>query len=239
MNVLQHLIAEPDECSYLPDEQRRMEYVLLEAMAPDEYQQLMDAGWRRFGHTLLRPRCLKCSACQPIRVDVSRFSPNRSQRRVARLNESTVRLEVRPPRCDARRLELHRRYHSFQADFKGWPDHAAQTAEAYQASFVDNPFPNWEYAYHVGDELVGVGYVDELPASFSAIYFFYAPEHRHRSLGTWNVLSIIARAASKGVPYVYLGYYVAGCRSMAYKAAFRPNQVLTADGRWREFRSAD
>ena len=37
----------------------------------------------------------------------------------------------------------------------------------------------------------------------------------------------------RGLPHVYLGYYVAGCRSLAYKAHYRPHEILALDGRWR------
>ena len=33
-----------------------------------------------------------------------------------------------------------------------------------------------------------MSYVDVLPAGLSAIYFYYEPDLRHLSLGTWNVL---------------------------------------------------
>jgi arginine-tRNA-protein transferase len=72
-------------------------------------------------------------------------------------------------------------------------------------------------------------------AGLSAIYFFYEPEERRRSLGTWNVLCLIEEAARRGLPYVYLGYHVSGCRSLEYKANFRPNQRRDDDGVWRDF----
>jgi arginine-tRNA-protein transferase len=70
----------------------------------------------------------------------------------------------------------------------------------------------------------------------SAIYFFHDPEERRRSLGTWNVLNVIDRARDLRIPYVYLGYFVDGCPSMQYKAAFKPNQILPPDGHWRDFK---
>jgi arginine-tRNA-protein transferase len=70
----------------------------------------------------------------------------------------------------------------------------------------------------------------------SAIYFFYDPRERHRSLGTWNVLCLLDEAVRRGLPFVYLGYYVEGCPSMAYKPRFAPNQVRGSDGVWRAFR---
>ena len=61
------------------------------------------------------------------------------------------------------------------------------------------------------------------------------PGERHRSLGTWNVLNLIDRARARGLSHLYLGYYVAGCPSMAYKTRFAPNQVLGEDGHWHDF----
>jgi arginine-tRNA-protein transferase len=96
-------------------------------------------------------------------------------------------------------------------------------------------FPTEEWCYDVGDRLVAVGYVDQLPDGLSAIYFFHDPGERHRSLGTFNVLALLAVARERRLPYVYLGYYVEGCRSLEYKGRFRPNEVLAPDGAWHPF----
>jgi arginine-tRNA-protein transferase len=102
---------------------------------------------------------------------------------------------------------------------------------------VDNPFPTEEWCYYLRRQLVGVGYVDALPGGLSAIYFYYDPDHRNRSLGTWNVLCLVRECLVRKMPHLYLGYYVAGCPSLSYKASFLPNQLLTPDGRWQDFRS--
>ena len=74
-----------------------------------------------------------------------------------------------------------------------------------------------------------------MPEGLSAIYFFYDPAERKRSLGTFNVLSILRHAAEIGLPHVYLGFHVGGCRSLEYKARFRPNEVHTGNGAWVPF----
>ncbi len=103
---------------------------------------------------------------------------------------------------------------------------------------MDNPFVTQEWCYYLGEKLVGVGYVDRVPEGLSAIYFFHDPEERQRSLGTFNVLSAVRQAAAWELPHVYLGYYVEGCRSLEYKARFRPNEVIGAGGEWEPFRKA-
>jgi len=235
MKSLFHYVAAPSPCGYLPDETWRLEYELVAGLTPAAYLQRMLQGWRRFGEALFRPRCRSCHACRSLRVVVDRFRPDRSQRRVRRANAGVVRIHVAAPSVNRAKLDLYDRYHAHQAQVKGWPFHAVKDAAGYRQSFVDNPFPTQEWSYFLDDRLVGVGYVDDLPGALSAIYFFYDPELRQRSLGTWNVLSLLECAAVRRVPHVYLGYYVAECRSMAYKARFVPNQLLGADGGWRDF----
>ena len=69
--------------------------------------------------------------------------------------------------------------------------------------------------------------------SLSSVYFYYDPDEARRGLGTFGALHEIESAAREGIPYYYLGYWVAGCGAMEYKAGFRPNEVLCGDGVWR------
>jgi arginine-tRNA-protein transferase len=235
MQSLFQYVAPPGTCGYLPEQTWRLQYDLVGELTKAEYMAYMLQGWRRFGQTLFRPRCPSCRACRSLRVVVDRFRPNRSQKRARKANEGVVQLRIGKPSVTAAKLSLYDRYHAFQTAAKGWPEHAPKDAHEYADSFVDNPFPTQEWCYYLGGKLVGVGYVDDLPRGLSAIYFFYDPDCRDRSLGTWNVLNIIENAAQRGLPHIYLGYYVAGCPSMVYKARFVPNQVLGEDGRWHDF----
>jgi arginine-tRNA-protein transferase len=181
-----------------------------------------------------------------LRVRAADFRPDRSQRRTRKANEE-VQLRTGQPSVTRAKLALYDRYHAHQARARGWPEHPVKDSASYADSFVHHPYPEdppagvEEWCYFLGGRLVGVGYVDSLPdpssGGLSAIYFFYDPAERHRSPGTWNVLCLVDEAVRRGLPYVYLGYYVGGCRSMEYKARFVPNEVLGADGVWRGFRT--
>jgi arginine-tRNA-protein transferase len=237
MKSLIRFTVPPSPCGYLPDRQWALEYEHVAAASPADYMRRLREGWRRFGHALFRPQCPACTACRSLRVVVDRFRPDRSQRRARKANEADVELRIGPPRVTRSRLALYDRYHAFQTALKGWPEHPAKDPESYFESFADNPFPVEEWCYYLRQELVGVGYVDVLPEGMSAIYFYYEPAERRRSLGTLNVLRIIEEAARRGLPYVYLGYYVGGCRSLEYKARFAPNEAHSPDGVWRPFRT--
>jgi arginine-tRNA-protein transferase len=236
MESLFQFVAPPSQCGYLPHKAWQLEYVIVGELSAAEYANHMRNGWRRFGHTLFRPRCRNCNACQSLRILAEEFRPNRSQRRCRKANEGVVQLRIGTPSASRAKLDLYDRYHSFQSDFKNWPLHAPKDVSDYIQSFVENPFPTQEWCYYLGDRLVGVGYVDALDDGLSGIYFFYDPEERSRGLGTWNILSLIEQAARQRLPYVYLGYYVAECRSLAYKSSFVPNQVLDNQGQWRDYR---
>jgi leucyl-tRNA---protein transferase len=231
------IVAPSSLCSYLPGETARFEYGFEAELTAGEYMSLIERGWRRFGRTLFRPRCRACSACQSLRVDVARFEPDRSQRRAWKTNEGQVQIQMGKPSFCAAKFELYHRYHAYQSQTKDWPAHEREDLLAYAESFLDNPFPTEEWCYFLDDQLIGVGFVDPLPAGLSAIYCYYDPELRHRSLGTFNVLCQIEEARKRGLPHVYLGYYVAGCGSLRYKARFARNEVVGVDGIWREFQN--
>jgi arginine-tRNA-protein transferase len=246
MESLFRYVAMPTPCGYLPDQLWSLEYEYVASMTPAEYLRRLLDNWRRFGTMLFRPACQSCCACRSLRVVVPRFRPDRSQRRCRQANEGAVELRIGEPSVSRAKLALYDRYHAFQADHKGWPYHAPRDAASYADSFVHHPFPVEEWCYYLKGKLIGVGYVDVLPGppagsdepagGLSAIYFFYDPRQRQRSLGTWNVLCLIEEAARRRLPYVYLGYYVEGCGSMSYKTHFVPNQLRGTDGVWRDFR---
>jgi leucyl-tRNA---protein transferase len=227
----------PGRCEYGPGHISWREYMHVTALERSEYMDYLLAGWRRFGHTLFRHVCSGPGACRSLRVDVARFDPDRSQRRTRMRNEGVVHLCIGTPAVSPEKVALFDRFHADRSQTKGWPLHETNDTEEYARLFVSNPFPIQEWCYYLDRELVGVGYVDDLAGGLSAIYFAHDPRYRDRSLGTWNVLSLLDRARTLGLPHVYLGYAADGSPSLKYKTRFRPNQSLDLDGEWREHMS--
>jgi arginine-tRNA-protein transferase len=235
MRSLYTFTTPASSCAYLPDQSSRLEYEIVGEITEVEYERRLEQGWRRFGFALFHPKCLRCQACQSLRVPVKTFHPNRSQRRAWAANEDLT-VAICTPEVTDEKLELHYRFHAFQVQNRGWPEHGPIGEASYGESFVDNPFPTQEWCYFKDGKLLGVGYVDRLSIAMSAIYFFYDPAERHRSLGTYNVLRVLAEAQSAGIHYLYLGYFVEGCQSLEYKSNFRPNEVMGMPGDWGAFR---
>ncbi|MCY3021759.1 MAG: arginyltransferase [Planctomycetota bacterium] len=232
MLVLYKFVTEPHPCPYLPGRLAKMEYSYAAQLGAQEYEDLMNAGCRKFGMSFYRPLCEGCRECRPLRVPVERFRPGRSQRRTWKRNQD---LEVRlgPPLADAPRLELYNRYHRAQARRKGWPRHSAD-AEDYAFTFVENPVPSMEISLWEGRALRGVVLADVTPTVVSAVYHYHDPDMPGRGLGTYSILQTIEFARHAGKPWVHLGYYVAGSASMAHKARYRPHEIMDAQGVWRE-----
>lgn len=224
------------QCEYLPEKTAQMVHAEALELSAEEYLQLINNRWRRFGYWLFRPECPNCRACQPIRVPVNEYKPNRIQRRTIKTNSDLLRLEIRKPQIDEERIKLYVAHHEHHVETRGW--HGTDEASAVQGimNFTISPLPVQEWAYYLGDELVCVAYVDQLPDGYSGIYFYYSPEHRQLSLGNWVCISMILQARAQGLEYIYFGYYVSGNISMEYKSTFRPNEVLQ-DGVWQPFLS--
>ena len=219
-------------CEYLPDHIWQLRYELVPHLRPADYMERLQQGWRRFGYAMFRPECPSCRRCQSLRVPVATFRPSPSQRRAWKRNRRQVTVQVGAPSLSPDRLDLWARFHRHGHETKGWP---GEEVGGDPGMLLENPFRTEEWTYYVGNRLIAVAYVDALPEALSAIYRYYDPTEAARSPGTFNILSLLAAARERGLPHVYLGYYVAGCRSMEYKRKFRPNEVLGPRGTWEAF----
>jgi arginine-tRNA-protein transferase len=109
---------------------------------------------------------------------------------------------------------------------KSWPEKLAEPFDYYLTFVHGRQEFGREILYLLGDRLVMVALVDVLPRSLSAVYTFYDPALRKRSLGVYSVLRQIDLARTRALPHVYLGYWVEGNASMRYKARYQPHEIL-------------
>ena len=225
-----HNVTSEAPCPYLPGSRSRNEVYRADELDGAFYESLMARGFRRSGRVVFRPRCRGCTECRQLRVMVNEFTPSRSMRRVVRRNVD-VRVDVAESIPTAQKFALYQRYLDGQHD-----DTMSRSYDAFHGFLYDSPMETFEFQYHVGDRLIGVSVVDRCPGGLSSAYMYFDPDFRERSLGTFSVLREIGYCQEEGLSYYYLGFYVAQGKTMAYKARFRPNQILVGGDLWVSLR---
>lgn len=224
--LVREKLGEEEACPYLPGERSSMRYRIVDNCSAPTYQRMLERGWRRFGTLYFRPACLACHECRSLRVDVERFRPNRSMRRVWRRNRDLRTIARTPPTLTRDHLELYDRYHADMSRRKSWPEKVSEPFDYYLTFVNGHQEFGHELLYFLDGRLVCVALVDVLPDAASAVYAYYDPDLRSRSLGVFSVLRQIAFARERGLAHLYLGYWVSGCESMRYKANYGPHQIL-------------
>ena len=103
--------------------------------------------------------------------------------------------------------------------------------EEYRALLEETPVTTRLVEFRDPDGLlVAASLTDRVASGLSGVYKFFCPDAAGQSLGSFVILWHVHRAAELGLPYVYLGYWIALSPKMAYKARFQPMEALTAQG---------
>ena len=164
--------------------------------AEAQHDRLSRAGFRRSHNIAYAPVCPGCQSCVPIRILADRFRPDRTQRKLQRINADLAAQET-PARATAEQFALFQRY---QQARHGDGDMAAMGFYDYRAMVEDTPITTALVEFREpSGRLVACCLTDWLSDGLSVVYSFYDPEQPRRSLGTALCFPVaFLRASTRG-----------------------------------------
>ena len=202
------------------------------------FDTMLEKGFRRYDTYIYREVCPECRKCVPIRIRVSDFTFSKNQRHLLRKNsgitvsvtndpkdfvtpEKVVLMKKYTLRHDPDRIQSDDQIITNLYKMNGLADERGLFALKLFFSGVMN------MDYRLDGRLIGCGIVDAGTASLSSNYFYYDtdPAVMKLSPGTYSILREIQYCKDNGLPFYYLGYYIADCEKMSYKGKFVPHEL--------------
>jgi arginine-tRNA-protein transferase len=242
LDTPQFYLTAPAPCPYLEGRYERKVFThLVGERAEQVNNMLSQGGFRRSQNIAYRPACEGCRACVSVRVLANEFELGKSFKRILNANKDLV-AEILPPSPTSEQFSLFRKYLDDRHSTGGMAEMTSlDYAMMVEDTHVDTILieyrkrgPDTAITGKGEGPLVAVALTDIIADGLSMVYSFFDSESGFNSLGTYMILDHIRMARQRGLPHVYMGYWVSGSRKMDYKTRFRPQEHLGMNGWTRQ-----
>ena len=203
------------------------------SIAPSRMDELWAAGWWYLGPVFFRRAFIewggRLAPLQHLRVDLARYQPSTSQKRILRRN-AELRVEIRAPVIDSERRELFERHK--ERFREGIPRDLEDFLGPTPAT---GPVPAREFAVYDGDRLLAISFLAVGGNSVASLYCSFEPAESRRSLGIFTLLRELEWARANGCRYHYPGYALLQPSPMDYKKTLEGLEEYDWGRAWKRF----
>jgi len=222
----------PLPCPYFADRVERR--VITELTGSDSqplHETLTRAGYRRSHGVAYAPACPGCNDCIAARIRADHLKLSRTQRKILSRNDDLEVTEVAPVANE----EQFILFADYQVTRHSGGDMETMVYADYRSLVEENSIETALLEFRHHGRLVGGIIIDKLCDGFSAVYSFFDTDmESRRSLGSFMILWLARHTRDLGLSYVYLGYWIEGCKKMSYKKDFQPLEMFTPNG-WQGY----
>ena len=206
------------------------EYFLCWSAPPEVMDELWAEGWRHFGGVFFRYRRWQHGGrwltVTPLRIDLERFTPSRSQRRVLARN-SDLRVETRPTEIVS---EMRRMFRLHRLRFREQVPESLDDFLSFAPATV--PCRNETIRVYSGSRLVAAHFLDVGGRATSSVYSMFDPAESRRSLGVYTILLAVDYSQRLGCRHYYPGYATREPSPYDYKKRLAALEEYDWRGRW-------
>ncbi len=219
----------PEPCSYLENRKSISAFANPYIdMDMQTYNTLIEHGFRRSGGYVYRPHCNNCQECISVRVPTKDYQFSKNEKRLLKKNKDITILCVQD-KFKTEHFDLYSRYLASRHDDSSMSNpsksdyHRFLICDWSETQFIE---------YRLNKVLIGVAVTDIVEDGLSALYTFFDPDHDKKSIGHFSILQQIQLAKTRGLSYLYLGYWINNCQKMSYKKRYKPLEAFI-DEHWQ------
>lgn len=208
-------------------------YFISDSVEPLLLDELWAKGWRHFGDYFYvykyLPKDNYMYTVLPLRVRLADFKASKSQKRILKRN-ADIEVRVVPAYID-KRIEA-----MFHKHKKRFIDNIPESPNVFMSTEpATRPCVAKSIELYLGDELIGMSFLDIGHTSCSSVYQLFNPELDKRSLGIFMVLQSIKYCQEIGMTYYYPGYAYHEVSHYDYKKRFHALEYFDWKEAWLDY----